>query len=96
MGNAMTRTNLFSTALIACTICLSTASSIVLADNGIYRDRADISVPESGMTMEQVKAKYGAADSALPSVGNPPITRWEYDGFTVYFEYQRVIHSVIS
>ena len=92
----MTRTNIFSPILIAGTIYLTVVSNITLADSGIYRDRADISVPESGMTMEQVKAQYGPAESTLPSVGNPPIIRWQYDGFTVYFEYQRVIHSVIS
>jgi hypothetical protein len=28
-------------------------------------------------------------------VGDPPITRWVYDRFTVYFENDRVIHSVV-
>jgi hypothetical protein len=27
-------------------------------------------------------------------VGEPPITRWDYDKFVVVFEYNRVIHSV--
>ncbi len=72
------------------------ASSAVLADEGIYRDRSNITVPSTGMNMEQVKNKFGRADASLPSIGNPPITRWEYDGFTVYFEYQHVIHSVIT
>jgi hypothetical protein len=28
------------------------------------------------------------------SVGEPPISSWEYEPFVVYFEYDRVIHSV--
>ena len=31
-----------------------------------------------------------------PAVGNPPISRWEYPGFVVYFEHEHVIHSVVS
>jgi hypothetical protein len=27
-------------------------------------------------------------------VGQPPIERWEYPGFIVYFEYRNVLHSV--
>ena len=29
-----------------------------------------------------------------PSVGNPPITRWDYREFSVYFEHTHVINSV--
>jgi len=87
--------SLFNAALISA-LWLVMSSNIVLADNGIYRDRADIAVPNSGMTMEQVKTKFGQAQSTLPSVGNPPITRWDYNGFTVYFEHQHVVHSVIT
>ncbi len=34
--------------------------------------------------------------SACPAVGEPPITRWKYPGFEVYFEHQLVIHTVVS
>jgi hypothetical protein len=27
-------------------------------------------------------------------VGDPPITRWEYPGFVVYFEHHLVVHTV--
>jgi hypothetical protein len=29
-------------------------------------------------------------------VGDPPISRWVYDHFTVYFEYDKVLHSVVN
>jgi len=29
-------------------------------------------------------------------VGKPPISRWEYPGFVVYFEHEHVIHSVVA
>lgn len=69
----------------------STATpSNVNPDGGGY----SIRLPGRGMTMEQVEAKFGPPREKLPDVGDPPITRWNYDGFSVYFEYQYVIDSV--
>jgi hypothetical protein len=50
--------------------------------------------PARGMSMDKVEATFGAPTHRLPAVGEPPITRWEYPGFVVYFEHQRVIHTV--
>lgn len=52
--------------------------------------------PSRGMTMSTVRAQFGNPMDARPAVGRPPITRWVYDDFTVYFEHQYVIHSVIN
>ncbi|MFC4312135.1 hypothetical protein ACFPN2_23845 [Steroidobacter flavus] len=52
-------------------------------------------VPARGATMEKVEAQFGAPSERLPAVGEPPITRWKYPGFEVYFEHQRVIHTVV-
>lgn len=50
--------------------------------------------PTRGMSMEKVEATFGAPSNRVPAVGQPPITRWEYPGFVVYFEHQLVIHAV--
>ena len=50
--------------------------------------------PARGITMGKVKQQIGVAKTELPPVGQPPITRWEYEDFTVYFEHDRVITSV--
>lgn len=50
--------------------------------------------PARGMSMEKVEATFGAPVSRVPAVGEPPISRWEYPGFVVYFEHQLVIHTV--
>lgn len=50
--------------------------------------------PARGMSMDKVEAVYGAPSRRDAAVGEPPITRWEYPGFVVYFEHQYVIHSV--
>ncbi len=50
--------------------------------------------PTRGMTTESVRANFGPPRSTSDAVGAPPISRWEYAGFVVFFEYDRVIHSV--
>jgi len=56
--------------------------------------------PTRGMTMDQVRKQFGEPKQILPTVGTPdtprpPITPWVYDKFTVYFEYNRVVHAVV-
>lgn len=51
--------------------------------------------PGSGASMSQVEVGYGMPSERVPAVGEPPITRWEYGTYTVYFEHDRVIHSVV-
>jgi hypothetical protein len=53
-------------------------------------------VPGRGMTMEQVKKRFGQPQEVVPAVGDPPITRWKYNDFIVYFENNLVIHSVMD
>lgn len=50
--------------------------------------------PASGLTQASVEATFGAPIAKNAPVGDPPISSWEYDGFIVYFEYDKVIHSV--
>lgn len=55
---------------------------------------SDIPLPQLGESQRAVLERFGLADEERPSVGNPPITRWDYREFSVYFEYQHVISSV--
>lgn len=52
-------------------------------------------MPTRGMTMEQVKKYFGEPDKVVKPVGEPPITRWIYDGFIVYFEHNYVLHALM-
>lgn len=52
--------------------------------------------PVRGMTQARVEAEFGAPNSRQSAVGDPPISRWDYPGFAVFFEYDRVIHAVIK
>ncbi|MBN8726337.1 MAG: hypothetical protein J0H15_01355 [Xanthomonadales bacterium] len=56
-------------------------------------------LPSRGLSMAQVEQRFGTPVEKLPTAGgdaprHPPINRWRYAGFTVYFERNRVIHSV--
>lgn len=48
--------------------------------------------PRRGMNMATVLARYGEPLQRYAAVGQPPITRWKYGSFTVYFEAERVLH----
>ena len=53
-------------------------------------------VPVRGAMMKDVEAKFGAPIKKVPAVGQPGISRWQYAAFTVYFENNRVLHSVLN
>lgn len=50
--------------------------------------------PTRGLSMDSVEARWGAPVSRSAAVGSPPITRWDYPSFFVYFEYAHVVHTV--
>ena len=57
-------------------------------------------MPMHGESMRVVNKKFGAAQRVKTSKGkvtkrNPKITRWDYSGFSVFFENSHVIHSVV-
>ncbi len=56
----------------------------------------NVSTPHHGQTQAEVKATYGEPISQTGPVGEPPISTWEFEQFNVYFESDRVIHSVVK
>ncbi len=57
-------------------------------------------LPERGQSMATVERLFGAPKHRHGPVGgdsklHPPITRWDYDGFYVVFEHDKVIDAVI-
>lgn len=51
-------------------------------------------VPVNNMTMSVVRSEFGDPETVLDAVGEPPITRWQYPDYVVYFEHDQVIISV--
>jgi hypothetical protein len=81
---------LVSVALLAATPALAETLN---TDTGNPAEAADH--PGRGSTMATVESRYGAPTNRHAAVGNPPITRWDYPQFSVYFENDRVLHSVL-
>jgi hypothetical protein len=71
------------------------AETIVVDDQVTLRD-SSVQTPKRGVTMTQVEARFGAPATRHDAVGAPPITRWDYPGFSVFFEHDRVIHAVAT
>lgn len=83
-----------SAALIALFLALfSTAQADTLKMDNMSAGASDAR-PTRGMTQASVQSKYGSPVTVRAAVGEPPITRWEYKDFVVFFEHDRVIHSV--
>ena len=51
--------------------------------------------PNRGSSMAAVQGRFGEPTQRHATIGNPPITRWDYPQFSVYFEHDRVLHAVL-
>lgn len=87
--------------LLACVLLLATSLSqaevISIADptHQIANSPEGVIRPTQGMSMAVVEQKFGQAEQKIAAVGQPPITRWIYTDFVVFFENNLVIHSVV-
>ena len=87
-------------ATLAALLFASASYADTLLLDGIEVDKASAEArPKPGMSMTAVESSYGNPAERHAAVGGsnpqqPPITRWDYVAFSVYFENDRVIHSV--
>ena len=82
--------NTLSTGFLAAAIALLTSTNSDASD----RILPESALPKAGMTMHSVQAKFGLPEQKLAPIGKPPISRWQYPDFTVYFEYDHVVHTI--
>lgn len=54
----------------------------------------NVATPGRAWTQAKVQQSFGTPISRRGPVGDPAITTWEYVDFNVYFEHDKVIHSV--
>ncbi len=94
---------LFHLALAICLALAATATpavavaetiAIPLASQGQGQQLP--AMPRRGIEKAQVLKEFGEPISRSPAIGDPPITRWEYGDYYVFFEYEHVIHSVVK
>jgi hypothetical protein len=89
-------------ALLCCCIPLSAAlAETVVVNDQVQVRESQLDRPKRGSTMSEVEKRFGAPVSRHATVGGnsphqPPITRWDYNGFAVVFERDRVIDTVVT
>ncbi|WP_273203965.1 hypothetical protein [Marinobacter subterrani] len=93
------RTLLWALALSTTLALLPTASAVaeeILVPVGSQADREPANIPRTGKSQDTVRSTWGAPLEIQGPVGQPPITQWHYQTFVVYFENDRVIHTVLK
>ena len=84
---------------LALLVWLPVSADVLLIDS--IQSAPAVQTPRTGLSMDNVRASYGNPATEHPAVstsGNPshpPITRWDYQDFSVFFEHDKVVHSVV-
>lgn len=89
--------NTLSAALV-CLLALPVHADVLLIDSintAPINSEEGVPRPTRSMSMDQVSQRFGQPLTAYPSVGEPPITRWDYNNYSVFFEYDLVLTSVL-
>jgi hypothetical protein len=81
--------------LVLCLVLSSVAMADILKIEG--GDAAVVIMdnrPNRGMNQLQVLELYGEPALRNAAVGQPPISSWDYNSFSVFFEGEYVLHTV--
>ena len=82
--------------LLGCAIAGSAAAETIVVNDQVQVRDSQVQRPKRGSTMNEVEKHFGAPTTRHATVGKPPITRWDYQNFSVFFEHDRVIHAVVT
>jgi hypothetical protein len=84
----------------------SAVAETLVVDDQVQVRPSSIERPSRGSTMSAVEKKFGAPVEKHAAVGGcgasvspcktPPITRWDYAGFSVIFENEHVVEAVTT
>lgn len=94
------RTSLLAAALILSSLALPAAAE-VLSLSPANGAPAPVNLPQRGASQTEVAQAFGAPQTRHAPVGGgspqqPPITRWDYAGYSVFFERDKVIDVVVK
>jgi hypothetical protein len=59
------------------------------------RQSGRMQLPINGQSKATVETKFGVPVQKQAAVGDPPISSWKYDTYSVYFEYDLVLFTVL-
>jgi len=68
-------------------------ADVLILDEVRQVERMDL--PANGQSKQAIESKFGSPQEKYGAVGDPPISRWDYDSYSVYFEYDKVLFSVL-
>ena len=94
------QTRILAALLCGCALASAAVAETLVVNDQVQLRESQLDRPKRGLTMDQVEKQFGAPATRHPTVGGgspqqPPITRWDYSGFSVFFERDRVVHSVV-
>jgi hypothetical protein len=69
------------------------SADVLIIDEVRQADRMEL--PTNGQSKADIEAKFGAPADKHDAVGDPPISSWKYDKYSVYFEYDLVLFTVL-
>ena len=81
--------------LAACAVSAMASAETVVINGQLHVAPTTVPHPHRSQTMHQVEQRFGTPEKRYAAVGRPPITRWDYPDFSVFFEYNRVVHAVV-
>jgi hypothetical protein len=94
------QTRILAALLCGCALASAAVAETLVVNDAVQVRESQLDRPKRGLTMDEVEKQFGAPTARHPTVGGsspqqPPITRWDYSGFAVIFERDRVIDSVV-
>jgi hypothetical protein len=93
------QTRILAALLCGCTLVSAAVAETIVVNDQVQVRESQTPMPKRGSTMGEVEKHFGAPVTRHPTVGGaphqPPITRWDYNGFSVVFERDRVIDAVV-
>jgi hypothetical protein len=78
--------------MLTLTIQVATADVLIIDE---VRQADRMALPKNGQNKATVEARFGTPTQRSTAVGDPPISSWKYDKYSVYFEYDLVLFTVL-
>ena len=85
----------FCIVLIFILVSFAHADVLMMPGDSAPQVATSANAPERGMSKLEVEQTFGAPQSIEGPIGSPPIYRWNYPEFSVFFEQNYVLHAVV-
>jgi hypothetical protein len=89
------KTRILAAVALGCMLSGTALADTIMVNDKLQVRESQMATPKRGSTMSDVEKRFGAPVDKHPTVGQPPITRWDYNGFAVVFEGDRVVDAVV-